>query len=96
MSDFKELLKCFDSPQIVEAACRQVMGQSRHYAMPAMIKKAVCEGLLVAVDNDGPVDDGGRVYSRDLCLTDIGREFCGLPPVRCKQTAKPESKTLFD
>ena len=94
MSDYHELLKCFDASQIVESACRQVFGQSRHFAVPGMCKDAVAKGYLEAIDGDGDIIDNVRTYGRDLILTDKGREFCGLPKVNVKP--KAAAKTLFD
>ena len=97
MSEFKQLLKHFDSPQIVEAACRQQWGQSRHFACIAMIKDAVKRGFLEVLDPDGEVVDSVKTYSRDMMLTDAGREFCGLPKVARTVEKKPKPQaTLFD
>lgn len=92
MSQLIELLKQFDDPQICEAACREVFGQSRHFAVPAMIKGAVKDGYLQVLDNDGPVVDSAAVYSRDLLLTPKGREFCGFPPLTT-DVPKPKKKS---
>ncbi len=61
MSELKQLLAEFDGPQVVEAACRGVWNQSRHFACPAMIKDAVKRGLLQVMDNDGEVVDSVRI-----------------------------------
>lgn len=93
------LLKEFDGPQVVNRACLEVFGQNMHFAVPAMLKQAVADGLLMILDLDGPITDGKATYSRDLMLTDKGREACGLPKVVVDATIeKPKksvAKTLF-
>jgi len=97
-ADELDLLKQFDSPQVVSDACRTVHGQPMHFAVPAAIKDAVKDGLLTILDPDGPIVDGKATYSRFLMLTEKGREACGLQrvePVKAKPK-KTVAKSLFD
>jgi len=95
VSEPKTLLSNFDSPQLVEVACRETFGQSRHFAVPAMIKGAVKDGLLEVRDTDGEVVDSPKIYCREMILTDAGRDFCGLKRLE-KVPVKAKAKTLFD
>lgn len=75
----KRLLSAFDSPLPVESASRIAFGQSRHFAVPTMVKDAEKAGLIQIMDPDGPLKDTSGIYSRELMLTDKGREAVGLP-----------------
>lgn len=89
--ELKRLLCEFEMSQVVEAACRETFGQSRHFAVPAMVKGAVRDGLLQVMDTDGPIVDSPAVYCRFLMLTDAGRNACGL-----QRAEKPKTeRTLF-
>lgn len=96
--DEMNLLKQFDSPQVVSDACRNVHGQPMHFAVPVTIRDAVKDGLLTILDPDGPIVDGKGAYSRFLMLTEKGRDACGLQRVEpAKQKPKKAvSKSLFD
>jgi hypothetical protein len=94
--DVIRLLKEFDNPQTVHIACLKTHVQNMHFAVPAQVIAAVKDGLLQIEDNDGPLVDSKRIYSRCLMLTDKGRKELNLPPVvKDAPKAKKIEKTLF-
>lgn len=81
------LLKQFDAPYDVGLACWQVYEQTKHFAVPGVVKAAVNDGLLIACDGQ-PVVDSDKIYFRAFVLTDAGRLACGLKVVE-PVVAKP-------
>lgn len=96
MTDFQKFLRLFDDPQVVQQACNLMWGKFRALVCEAFVSNGFRNELLAIADSDGPID-GKKIYSRLLCLTDAGRDFCGLPRASNaveKPTAAKQS-TLF-
>ena len=96
MTDFQRFLRLFDDPQVVQQACNLMWGKYRALVCVTFVADGFRRDFLAVADSDGPIEQGDKVYSRLLCLTDAGREFCGLPPVSMvvKPKRKPQA-TLF-
>lgn len=95
IDEMKAILTQFDTPMPVATASLNTYGQVRHFAVPGLIADAYAEGYLVDVDGHGKVVNSDKVYTRDLMLTDKGREFCGLD-LMAVPVVKPKARTLFD
>ena len=98
MTDIQKFLRLFDDPQVVQQACNLMWGRFLARVCEAFVSEGFRREFLAIADSDGPID-GSKIYSRLLCLTDAGRDFCGLPRASIaveKPAAKTKHRTLFD
>jgi len=79
----------------LSVACKDAFTLVQQFWIPALVKDAVRDGLLLSLD--GEVKDTNGVYGMNFRLTDDGRKQVGMNPwpVPKPVVVKKEEKTLF-
>jgi hypothetical protein len=94
-NETSSLLKQFIDPNTGMAACFDVYGQNKHFAVPAMLKKAYDDGFIEPCHGEDQVKHSDSVYAIKFILTDAGRNAIGVENSTTPKAATVKQKGLF-